>query len=143
MLFNIHAEKEAQDTLKRLTSIPFSVWERESAHFNEYKYCDDFLEATIKKYDKSLPRFDDIDFVISHITTSANACREIKENGLIDLGSVYNPQIPNCACSLSDTELKSGLIVTALNMETDILIFLSIICRVYRILKIMRPIKHG
>lgn len=48
MLFNIHTEKDAQDTLKRLTSIPFSVWERESAHFNEYKYCDDFLEATIK-----------------------------------------------------------------------------------------------
>lgn len=89
MLFNIHAEKEAQDTLKRLTSIPFSVWKGESAHFNEYTYCDDFLEATIKKYGTLLPRFDDIDFVISHITTSANACREIKENGLIDLGSVY------------------------------------------------------
>lgn len=89
MLFNIHTEKEAQDTLKRLTSIPFSVWKGESAHFNEYMYCDDFLEATIKKYGTSLPRFDDIDFVISHITTSANACREIKENGLIDLGSVY------------------------------------------------------
>lgn len=89
MLFNIHTEKDAQDTLKHITAIPFSVWERENAHFDEYEYCDDFLEATIKKYGKTLPRFNDIDFVISHITTSANACRGIKENGLTDLASVY------------------------------------------------------
>ena len=97
MIFNIHSTDEARDTLYRFTSIPFSDWEKEDKFYHDYEYCDKFLKVTIRKYGNNLPRFEDIDFVISHITTSGNSCQSIRDKGLTDLVSAY---------SAKDSELR-------------------------------------
>lgn len=92
MLFDIRNQAKACETLERITSIPFSVWEKESTNEKKYDYLDDFILATTQKYHTSIPAFEDLTFVFSHLTSSMNGCASIREHGLTDLARTYrNP----------------------------------------------------
>lgn len=91
MLFDIHKEREAQQTLFRLTGIPVEVWEENIHRERDYKLQDYFVEAMIEEYGtRELPKtYLDFDFVFFHITTSADGCTSIKRNGILDLKKAY------------------------------------------------------
>lgn len=91
MIYDIHTEQAAQDTLVRLTGIPISVWEENIHRERDYKLQDYFVEAMIEEHGtKHLPRsYTDMEFVYFHVTTSADGCQSIRRNGILDLKNAY------------------------------------------------------
>ena len=49
MLFDIHTERAAQETLFRLTGIPIEVWEENIDRERDYELQDYFVEAMIEE----------------------------------------------------------------------------------------------
>ena len=91
MLFDIHTERAAQQTLFRLTGIPIEVWEENIHRERDYELQDYFVEAMIEEYGtRQLPKsYLDSDFIYFHVTTSADGCASIRRNGILDLKKAY------------------------------------------------------
>lgn len=89
MLFDIHTKRAAQQTLFRITGIPVRVWEENIHRERDYELQDYFVEAMIDEYGmRQLPKsYLDLDFVYFHVTTSADGCASIRQNGILDLQS--------------------------------------------------------
>lgn len=99
MDYDIRSAKNAGDTLERMTGIPLVIWQEESLKASE-EYSEDIIERVIREHSGKIPKYDDIDFIFSHITTSIDGCASIKKYGVVDLKSAYkNP----------DTELRRFL----------------------------------
>ncbi len=88
MIYDIRTPESATQTLADVTGIPYNIWVYESYLFDGSVDAD-YLYDIIEKYNGHLPSFDDLYLIISHITTSANGCAEIAENGIGDLQSAY------------------------------------------------------
>ncbi len=88
MIYDIRTPESATQTLADATGIPYNIWVYESYLFDGCAGTD-YLCDIIEKYNGHLPSFDDLYLIISHITTSANSCAEIAENGIGDLQSAY------------------------------------------------------
>ena len=57
MLFDIHTERAAQQTLLRITGIPVGVWEENIRRERDYELQDYFVEAMIEEYGtRQLPK---------------------------------------------------------------------------------------
>lgn len=91
MIFDIHTKQAAQQTLFRLTGISSEIWERDLHHECDFMLQDDFVEDMISKYgNRRLPSsYMDMTFVFFHVTTSADGCAAIIQNGLLDLNYAY------------------------------------------------------
>ena len=91
MLFDIHTERAAQQTLFRLTGIPIEVWEENIHRERDYELQDYFVEAMIEEYGtRQLPEsYLGFDFIYFHVTTSADGCASIRRNGILDLKKAY------------------------------------------------------
>ena len=91
MLFDIHTERAAQQTLLRITGIPVGVWEENIRRERDYELQDYFVEAMIEEYGtRQLPKsYVDWEFVYFHVTTSADGCASIRRNGILDLKRAY------------------------------------------------------
>ena len=91
MLFDIHTERAAQQTLFRLTGIPIEVWEENIDRERDYELQDYFVAAMIEEYGtRHLPEsYLDLDFIYFHVTTSADSCASIRRNGILDLKKAY------------------------------------------------------
>ena len=88
MNYDIRTPELATQTLADITGIPYDFWVYES--YLTYGNIDsDYVYDIIEKYNGHLPSFEDLYLIISHITTSANGCAEIAENGIGDLQSAY------------------------------------------------------
>ena len=84
MLFDIRDQQKARDTLLRITGVPFDVWERETNHRNErFKYDDDFVDYVIQRHGCYNVRYEDLEFVFSHLTSSDNNCDSMKNTDTI------------------------------------------------------------
>lgn len=85
IIYNILSKKEAQNTLEKLTGITWSEWKsiRDSYDRDQWSYEDDYIEDVLKEKNVTLPSFYELEFVFSHVTTSANGCIDIRKYGLI------------------------------------------------------------
>ena len=91
MIFDIHTEQAAQQTLYQITGIPISNWKDNIHRESDYEYQEYFVEAMIKEYGTPiLPNsYREMEFVYFHITTSADGCKSIRRNGILDLKNAY------------------------------------------------------
>ncbi len=85
IIYNILSKKEAQNTLEKMTGITWSEWKgiRDSYDRDQWSYEDDYIEDVLKEKNVTLPSFYELEFVFSHVTTSANGCIDIRKYGLI------------------------------------------------------------
>lgn len=88
MDYDIRTPELATQTLANLTGIPYNIWVYKS-YLSDGNIDADYLYEIIEMYNGHLPSFDDLYLIISHITTSANGCAEIAENGIGDLQCAY------------------------------------------------------
>ena len=114
MLFDIRDQQKARDTLLRITGVPFDVWERETNHRNErFKYDDDFVDYVIQRHGCYNVRYEDLEFVFSHLTSSDNNCDSIKRHGIVDLREAYET---------TDSEIRQFLDKHRVYIDTDLAI---------------------
>lgn len=84
IIYDIRTKEEARTTLEALTGIPFAVWEREEETASS---SDQHIEEVMKRYGGRLNHI--AEFVLTHLTSSANGCAAIRKNGLTDLCRSY------------------------------------------------------
>ena len=110
MIFDIRTEDKAQETLERLTGIPFNKWEEELPREREFEYTEDFVESMIQNYGtRQLPStYRELDYVFFHLTTSSDDCISIKRNGILDLKRAYECR---------DSELRNFLDIHKIRID--------------------------
>lgn len=89
MRYDIRSSKQALKTLVNLSGVNIATWNRLNKHMQEYRYSDDFVEAVINEYGHFPNSYTDFEYVFFHVTTSANGCQSIKQNGILDLQRSY------------------------------------------------------
>lgn len=85
MLYNIATAKSANESLVRLTG--YTAKQIES-FIQSYDDNDAFLLDVLQNNGITVPQLDDIQIYITHITTSVDSCRSIRETGLLCLHDV-------------------------------------------------------
>ncbi len=99
MVYDIRTQEAAGKTLECLTGVPAIVWDTErvrNAARIDFTEADKDIEKIISRYGGHYPSLDDIDLVVTHVTTSANACQSILEHGIIELKKAYRLRIRVC-----------------------------------------------
>lgn len=89
MIYDIRTTALAQRTLFSLTNVPISIWERYIQREREYRVIDDLVYEVIQNHGVMPNRYEDMDFVYFHITTSSNNCDSILRHGILDLNKSY------------------------------------------------------
>ena len=92
MLYDIRDADKAACTLERITGVSSSVWSVEkmkNARRIDYTDADKDIERIIKRHNGYSPRVNDLEMVITHVTTSGNRCASILKDGILDLRSAY------------------------------------------------------
>ena len=109
MLFDIRNEHKAAESLERLTGVNADIWLNERySNINriDYSYADKDIERIVEDNNGYFPRLNDIQLVITHITTSSNECASIKSNGLFDLKESYNLPTSDLRLFLEDNGIE-------------------------------------
>ncbi len=88
-IFDIRSSLLARKTLVNLTGVDFATWEKYEEHKREYAYIGDLVKDVIKTHGHFPCKYNDLEFVYFHVTTSANGCSAIKKHGILDLKSAY------------------------------------------------------
>lgn len=113
MLYDIRDTDKAIATLQRLTGVSSAIWSNEKkknvCRIN-YSDVDKDIERIIKRYNGYYPQIDNLEFVITHLTTSGNGCISILNDGLIDLKKAYQK---------SDSELRTFLEAKGIEIILD------------------------
>ena len=92
MLYDIRDADKAACTLERITGVSSGVWSAEkmkNARRIDYTDADKDIEQIIKRHSGYSPRVNDLEMVITHVTTSGYGCASILKDGIIDLKSAY------------------------------------------------------
>ena len=55
----------------------------------DYTYADDDVRNIITKHGGHYPDLNDLEMVVTHITTSSEKCRQIRQHGIVDLVKAY------------------------------------------------------
>lgn len=109
MDYDIRTPELATQTLANITGIPYNIWVYKS-YLSDGNIDADYLYEIIEMYNGHLPSFDDLYLIISHITTSANGCAKIAENGIGDLQSAYRNL---------NSELRQFLDINGIDIRID------------------------
>lgn len=113
MLYDIRDADKAIATLNRLTGVDTDVWSIERikniCRIN-YSDVDKDIEKIIKNYNGHYPIIDDLELVITHLTTSCNGCMSILKDGITDLRKVYQKK---------DSELRIFLDSKGIDIHLD------------------------
>ena len=99
-VYDIRTTESALRTLEELTGVDPAKWEDGYQNRALYQFDDDLVEGIIKMDGHFPDSYESWRFVYSHITTSANCCKSILDNGILDLRETY---------SLLDSELRQFL----------------------------------
>ena len=103
VLFDIRDEDRAVYTLAELTGVGADYWADEiikSVGRYDFTDADQDIERLLRRYNGSIPSLDEIELIVTHLTTSCNGCKSIRKNGLIELKKAY---------SCRDSELRTFL----------------------------------
>lgn len=87
MLCDLRDVDKAACTLESITGVSSEVWS--AVGKKKTVNVDDDIGRFIKENGGYIPRFDDLEMVITHVTTSGNGCASILKDGIIDLKSAY------------------------------------------------------
>ena len=113
MLYDIRDADKAANTLERLTGVYSSEWlvERmKNVGRIDYSDADKDIERLVRRYNGHYPNIYDLDFVITHLTTSGNECSSILRDGIIDLKKAYKKR---------DSELRMFLELNGIEILID------------------------
>ena len=113
MLFDIRDEDRAVYTLEELTGVGADYWFDErikSADRYDFTNADKDIERALRRYNGSIPSLDEIELIITHLTSSGNGCESIRKNGLIELKKAY---------SCGDSELRAFLDAQGIEILID------------------------
>lgn len=113
MLYDIRNEQQAAKTLERLTGVPESYWVIEgiknSTRF-DFADADKDIEHIISMSGGHFPKLEELELIVTHITTSNNRCISIIRNGLIGLVKAYK---------LPESELRQFLETNDVEIDVD------------------------
>lgn len=108
MDYDIRSSGRAIKTIERLTGVPRDVWERERKR-NQYRYdytnVDEEIRQLVEKYRGTIPVLEDIELIVTHITTSKSDCYSILKEGLVDLRKAYNNEKSDLRMFLDENEI--------------------------------------
>jgi len=93
VLFDIRDEDRAVYTLEELTGVEADYWLDErikSVDRYDFTDADKDIERALRHYNGSIPSLDEIELIITHLTSSGNGCESIRKNGLIELKKAYS-----------------------------------------------------
>lgn len=113
MLYDIRNEQQAAKTLELLTGVPESYWVLEgiknSIRF-DFTDANKDIERIISKSGGQFPKLDELELIVTHITTSNNGCASIIRSGLVDLVKAYK---------LPESELRQFLETNDVEIDID------------------------
>lgn len=92
MLYDIRTSEKAAATLETLTGVNRTIWLAEQyKNYGriDYTYADDDVRSIITKHRGHYPNLNDLEMVVTHITTSSEKCRQIRQHGIVDLVKAY------------------------------------------------------
>ncbi len=92
MLYDIRDADKAASTLERITGVSSGVWLAEgmkNVRRIDYTDANKDIERIIKRYNGYRLCVNDLEMVITHVTTSGNGCVSILKDGIIDLKNAY------------------------------------------------------
>lgn len=92
MLYDIRTSEKAATTLETLTGVNRTIWLAEQyKNYGriDYTYADDDVRNIITKHGGHYPDLNDLEMVVTHITTSSEKCRQIRQHGIVDLVKAY------------------------------------------------------
>lgn len=92
MRYDIRDKYKAAKTLERLTGVRQQRWLQEiqlNSNRSDYSNEDKDIERIIYENNGHFPSLNDIDLVVTHITTCSDNCQSIKKNGIINLKKSY------------------------------------------------------
>ena len=82
MLYDIRTSEKAATTLETLTGVNRTIWLAEQyKNYGriDYTYADDDVRNIITKHGGHYPDLNDLEMVVTHITTSSEKCRHFFE----------------------------------------------------------------
>ncbi len=92
MLYDIRTSEKAATTLETLTGVNRTIWLAEQyKNYGriDYTYADDDVRNIITKHGGHYPDLNDLEMVVTHISTSSEKCRQIRQHGIVDLVKAY------------------------------------------------------
>lgn len=113
MIYDIRDSDKAARTLERITGVSSDVWSAERIKDTcriDYTDVDKDIGRIIKRNNGYIPRVNDLEMVITHVTTSGNGCSSILKNGIIDLRKAYQK---------SDSELRIFLESKGIDIQLE------------------------
>lgn len=114
MLYDIRTSEKAATTLETLTGVNRTIWLAEQyKNYGriDYTYADD-VRNIITKHGGHYPDLNDLEMVVTHITTSSEKCRQIRQHGIVDLVKAYE---------FANSELRQFLENYEINMVSALL----------------------
>lgn len=109
MLYDIRDANKAACTLESITGVSLDVWLSE-ARRNDCADDDKDIGKIITENYGHIPRVNDLEMIITHVTTSGNGCESILKDGIIELKSAYQK---------SDSELRNFLESKGIDIQLD------------------------
>lgn len=116
MLYDIRTSEKAATTLESLTGVNREIWLAEQYKNQgriDYTYADDDVKKIIINHRGHYPDINELEMVVTHITTSSEKCSHICQQGIVDLVKAY--EFPN-------SELRQFLKRHEINIDIEDLI---------------------
>ena len=88
MLYDVRTSEKAAVTLENLTGVNRAIWlaERYKNHDRiDYTYADDDVKKIIINNRGHYPDINELEMVVTHITTSSEKCSQIRQHGIVGL----------------------------------------------------------
>ena len=95
MLYDVRTSEKAAVTLENLTGVNRAIWlaERYKNHDRiDYTYADDDVKKIIINHRGHYPDINELEMVVTHITTSSEKCSQISQHGIVGLVKAYEFQ---------------------------------------------------
>lgn len=95
MLYDVRTSEKVAVTLENLTGVNRAIWlaERYKNHDRiDYTYADDDVKKIIINHRGHYPDINELEMVVTHITTSSEKCSQISQHGIVGLVKAYEFQ---------------------------------------------------
>lgn len=143
MLYDIRTSEKAAVTLETLTGVNRIIWLAEQ-HKNygriDYTYADDDVRKIITNHGGYYPELNDIEMIVTHITTSSEKCSQICQHGIVDLVKAYESVNSELRQFLENYEIYIDIKACRLTYKKELMIYLM---ENVRRIVILKHMLHG
>lgn len=144
MLYDIRTSEKAATTLETLTGVNRTIWLAEQyKNYGriDYTYADDDdVRNIITKHGGHYPDLNDLEMVVTHITTSSEKCRQIRQHGIVDLVKAYEFANSELRQFLENYEINIDIEACRLTYKKEFMTYLM--GNVHRIVT-LKHVLHG